>query len=154
VLYFVGQIYPLIKKKFPDVSLAGVGKGPSTAVRDLSRQDPSITVTGFVDDIKPYIEESEVVVVPLRIGSGTRLKILEAMAMAKAIVSTAVGAEGLHVTDGKNIMLADTPEMFAAKVTSVLGDPRLRQSLESEACWLVEQEYAWDVIGRKIKELL
>ena len=114
-LYFVKEIYPLIKSALPDVRFNIVGSSPAESVKALAGADPSVNVTGYVENVRPYIYESRVFVVPLRIGGGTRLKILEAMAMGKAVVSTSVGCEGLDVTDGENILVADDPADFARK---------------------------------------
>jgi len=170
VLYFIKEIYPLIKSAHEHKSTraqetAGahvrmcscapvrfiiVGKGPSQEIRDLAAQDPSITVTGFVDKVEPYVMDAKVFVVPLRIGSGTRLKILEAWAMGKAIVSTSVGCEGLDARDGENILIADTPDEFARKTVEVLGDDDLRRRLEAGGRKTVEEKYSWDKIGELI----
>ena len=103
------------KKKYPEVKMTFVGTAPPKEIAEAAKTDGQVRVTGFVDDIRPYIDEAAVMVVPIRIGSGTRLKILDAMAMGKAIVSTSVGCEGLNVNDGKDIVIADDPEDFADK---------------------------------------
>lgn len=151
VLYFVKEIYPLVKKALPAVSFTIVGKGPSNEIKKLSQQDASITVTGFVDEVKPYILETEVFIVPLRIGSGTRLKILEAWAMGKAIVSTSIGCEGLDYTDKKDLMVADFPRVFAERIILLLKDNAIKTTLEYNGRKLVEKKYSWDVIGETIK---
>jgi glycosyltransferase involved in cell wall biosynthesis len=96
-----------------------------------------------VEDIRPYLDEAEVCIVPLRVGSGTRLKIFEAMSMGKAVVSTTLGAEGLPVVNGKNVLIADTAEAFAAAVIKLMNDAALRKQLEDAARTLVEREYSW-----------
>lgn len=133
VLYFWREICPLIRRQKPDVEFIFVGTAPPREIADAAAADLRVKVTGFVDDIRTYVDEARVVVVPIRIGSGTRLKILDAMGMGKAIVSTSVGCEGLLVEHGKNILVADTPESFADEVISVLGDEDLRESLERHA---------------------
>jgi len=100
-----------------------------------------------VDDIRPYVHGAKVYIVPLRIGSGTRLKLLEAMAMGKAIVSTTIGAEGLPVQHGKNIVLADDPHTFARDVVTLLRENELRQEFEENARALVERDYSWRKVG-------
>jgi glycosyltransferase involved in cell wall biosynthesis len=105
-------------------------------------------VTGFVDDIRPYIDEAAVMVVPIRIGSGTRLKILDAMAMGKAIVSTSVGCEGLNVTHGRNILIADNPDDFAKKTIELIKNPDKRIDLGKNAIELAKS-YDWDLIGER-----
>ena len=133
VLYFWREIYPLIRQRNPDATFIFVGTAPPREIVDAATGDLRVKVTGFVDDIRTYVDEAQVVVVPIRIGSGTRLKILDAMAMGKAIVSTSVGCEGLAVEHGRNIVVADTPDSFANGVLSVLADKNLRESLELNA---------------------
>lgn len=119
-----------------------VGTSPPREIVEGAKANDGVKTTGFVDDIRPYVEQAAVFVVPIRIGSGTRLKILDAMAMEKAIVSTSVGCEGLRVTNGENILIADTPEDFADRVVKVLTDDGMRQKLEENARRLAK-EYDW-----------
>jgi len=148
VLYFWKDIYPILKKKYPQVKMTFVGTAPPKEIADAAQEDPQVKATGFVDDIRPYIDEAAVMVVPIRIGSGTRLKILDAMAMGKAIVSTSVGCEGINVSDGKNIVIADNPEDFASKTIKLLKNPDTRINLERNAIELVKT-YDWNLIGEK-----
>ena len=148
VLYFWKDIYPILKKKYPQVKMTFVGTAPPKEIADAAQKDPQVKATGFVDDIRPYIDEAAVMVVPIRIGSGTRLKILDAMAMGKAIVSTSVGCEGINVSDGKNIVIADNPEDFASKTIKLLKNPDTRINLERNAIELVKT-YDWNLIGEK-----
>lgn len=145
--YFVEQILPAVKRALPDVTLTVVGRNPHPGLVELSRSDPSITVTGRVDDVRPYIERAAAYIVPLRIGGGTRLKIYEAMAMGKAIVSTSIGAEGLPVRDGAEILLADTAEDFADSVIKVLTDEQLAGDLRMCAAAMVHEHFGWDRIA-------
>lgn len=110
----------------------------------------NVEFTGFVDDLRPLVREAAVYVVPLRCGSGTRLKVLEAMAMGKAIVSTPIGAEGIELRDGENALLADDPRDFAAAVRRLLDDPGLRRRLGSAARRTAERLYGWDAIGERL----
>jgi len=150
LIFFLKEIYPLIKNKVPEVNFWIVGKGPTEIIKRFAEQDKSITVTGFVDDVRPYMLQSQVFVVPLRIGSGTRLKILEAMAMGKAVVSTTIGCEGLAVKDEENILVADKPDVFAEKVVTLLQNTERTKALESAGRCVVEKEYSWDAIEEKI----
>lgn len=145
--YFAAEIYPLIKVKIADVHFSIIGKNPAPSVKALAQTDPSITVLGYVDDIAAHICEGAVFVVPLRIGSGTRLKILEAMALGKAIVSTTIGCEGLDVTNTENILIADTPDDFAAAVIRLLQDPNLRAKLGQNGRKLAEEQYSATKMG-------
>ena len=147
IRYFTEQIMPRIKQSVPGVTLTVVGRDPYPGLVELSKRDPSVIVTGRVDDVRPYMEEAAVYVVPLRIGGGTRLKIYEAMAMEKPIVSTSIGAEGLPVTNGTEILLADTPESFADDVVKLLKDRTLADDVGQRAAARVRKEFGWDTVA-------
>ncbi len=153
VKYFVDDILPLVRNKIPDIEAVFVGRNPPSFISALNERE-GVTVTGSVDDIRPYIEESMVYIVPLRIGGGTRLKILDALAMEKAVVSTSVGAEGLNVTDGKDILLADTPENFAEKIERLINDRDLAEKLGIKGRQLVEQQYGWDRLAERLENFI
>ena len=152
VAFFADEVLPSVQDKVPDVRFSIVGGNPSARVQKLAERD-GIVVTGRVPEIKPYFAEATVFVVPLRIGSGTRLKILEALAMGKAIVSTTVGAEGLDLKDGEEIFIADEPAIFADAVTRLLTDPPLRRRIGENGRARVEQDYDWRSIGGKLHNL-
>jgi polysaccharide biosynthesis protein PslH len=149
--YLCREIWPLVVAALPRAKLRIVGRNPAERVRRLA--GPSVEVTGRVPSVIEHLHEAAVVVVPLRIGGGTRLKIYEAMAAGKAVVSTAVGAEGLDVDHGRNIILADGPREFAQAVWSLLKDENLRQRYERAAAEHIIQ-YDWRVIGRKFEHVL
>ncbi len=153
VLYFSKEILPLIWEKNPQVNFYVVGKSPAPAISNLGLADKRIIVTGRVDDVRPLMDAAQVFVVPLRIGGGTRLKILEAMAMQKAVVSTTIGAEGIQYTDGQNILLADTPENFAQKVLQLLSDPSKRMAMGEAGRKLVCSLYDWNIVGKKLNSI-
>ncbi|MBD3332542.1 glycosyltransferase [candidate division GN15 bacterium] len=153
VKHFMQEIQPLVTRRYPEAMISFVGRNPSEQVLAYDK-DPRARVTGTVDDVRPYIAESEVYVVPLRIGGGSRLKILEALAMQKAVVSTSVGAEGLEVTPGENILIADTPEEFANQIGRLLNDSELRASLGKKGRELVTKRYGWDILARKLERFL
>jgi len=148
VLYFWKDIYPILRRKYPEIKMTFVGTAPPKEIADAAQKDGQVKVTGFVDDIRPHIDEAAVMVVPIRIGSGTRLKILDAMAMGKAIVSTSVGCEGLNVNDGKDILIADDPEGFSNKTIELLMNADKRVNLEKNAIELAKT-YDWDLITQK-----
>jgi polysaccharide biosynthesis protein PslH len=154
VLYFLRSVLPLIRREIPEVSFTIVGRKPSEKLRAAAAAEPGVQVTGTVDDIRQYVREGSVYVVPLRIGSGTRLKIFEAMAMGKAIVSSTLGAEGLPISDGRNISIADGPEQFSSKVCQLLRDPEARRGLGSAARQLVEQHYSWSSVAAEFNDVL
>ena len=134
-------------------ALTVVGRNPYPSLLELSRRDASVVVTGRVDDVRPYMERAAAYVVPLRIGGGTRLKIYEAMAMEKAIVSTTVGAEGLPVTDGKELRIADTPETFAAAVIDLLTNREAAEQLGQDAARVVRERFGWDGVAKRFAEI-
>ena len=147
IRYFTEQIMPRIRQSVPDVSLTVVGRDPYPALLELSKRDPSVIVTGRVEDVRPYMEEASVYIVPLRIGGGTRLKIYEAMAMEKPIVSTSIGAEGLPVTNGTEILLADEPQPFADSVVKLFKDKNLADEIGQRAAARVRNEFGWDTVA-------
>ena len=154
IFYFTDAILPLIREHSPEVFLDVVGRNPSRKLQALAESEKSIRLTGWVDDIRPFVGRGSVCIVPLRIGGGTRLKIFEAMAMGKAVVSTSVGAEGLAVRSGENIVLADTPNDFAQAVISLLRDPGRRQQLGAAARTLVQKHYSWTIVANDFARAL
>ncbi|OED37049.1 hypothetical protein AB833_25045 [Chromatiales bacterium (ex Bugula neritina AB1)] len=153
IIWFHRNVWPLLKEKQPDATLCIAGKGPPTEIRQLAADDGSITVTGAVDDMRDYYAEATVVIVPLRVGGGTRLKILEGMAMGKAIVSTTVGAEGISHTDGKDILLRDTPKEFCEAVSELINDRDRRALMEAAGRTLVETQYDWKAVVSKLCDI-
>jgi sugar transferase (PEP-CTERM/EpsH1 system associated) len=153
MLFFCRDILPLIRAQEPDVQLTIVGRAPTPAVKQLAEQ-AGVHVTGRVDDVRPYMREAAVYIVPLRIGGGTRLKIFEAMAMGKAVVSTTVGAEGLPVNHGEHVLLADEPVAFTRAVVGLLRDVSRRHQLESAARALVVEKYDWSAVAGELETAL
>lgn len=149
--WFCGEILPKIKERESNINLTIVGARPTPEVRALA-SDPAVTVTGSVPDVRPYGQDCGAFIVPLRSGSGMRVKILNALAMGLPTVSTTVGAEGIDVTDGENILLADTAEGFAAATLRVLSDPALAARLAHNGRQLMEQRYGWDAIGMQLRQ--
>jgi glycosyltransferase involved in cell wall biosynthesis len=151
VLHFVNAILPRIRAEIPDATFTIVGRNPTARVRELSSH-AGISVTGTVDDVRPEIAAGAVYVVPLRAGGGTRLKIFEALAMARAVVSTTVGAEGLGITPGRHFVSADEPATFAREVIGLLRDPERRRRIGDTGRSLVETCYSWPTIGRAFEQ--
>ncbi|HET6852845.1 MAG TPA: glycosyltransferase [Pyrinomonadaceae bacterium] len=143
IRYFMREIMPLIKQKVADATLTVVGRNPTPALVELGKSDPSLIITGRVEDVRPYMDNAAAYIVPLRIGGGTRLKIFEAMAMEKAVVSTTIGAEGLPLTDGVELLLADEPAAFADAVVKVLTDSATAAELGQRAASIVRKNYGW-----------
>lgn len=151
--HFCREVLPRIRAEEPDVTLSIVGRAPTPAVHRLAEID-GVEVTGRVDDVRPHIAAAAVYVVPIRIGGGTRLKIFEAMSMAKAVVSTTVGAEGLPVTDERDVLIRDTPQAFASTVVALLRDPARRVHLERAARDLVVAHCDWSAVAEQLDDAL
>lgn len=151
VEYFSRDIWPAILAAFPHARFQIVGRNPHPRVKRLA--SASIEVTGTVPSVSDYLRSATVVVVPLRIGGGTRLKIFEAMAMAKVLVSTSIGAEGLDVTHGRNLLIADDAESFTAGILQLLREPALRRTYEQNAAALAAR-YDWSQIARSFADVL
>ncbi|HEX6643191.1 MAG TPA: glycosyltransferase, partial [Gemmatimonadales bacterium] len=152
ILWFVDEILPRVRARVPGATLTVVGRNPPARIRSIAERDPFVRVTGTVPDVRPYIERSGVFVVPLRIGGGTRLKIFEAMGMERAVVSTTVGAEGLPVTDGEEIVLADEPDAFAGAVVGLLEAPDRAARIGASAAQLVRSSFGWDRVAEIFAE--
>jgi sugar transferase (PEP-CTERM/EpsH1 system associated) len=146
MVYFLSEIFPLIQKEIPESKLKITGKTDGVAVEQLPVNE-KVMFTGYVDDIRPLVAASEICVVPLRQGAGTRLKILESMALGTAVVSTTKGAEGLDLQAGVHLLIADNPEAFSDATLKLLNDPQLRSDLEQQARKHIELKYDWKLIG-------
>lgn len=150
-IFFCQEVFPLIKQRVPDAKLLIVGQKPGRAVQALASDD--VTVTGFVESVLPYYQQASVFIVPLRAGGGSRLKILESMALGRPVVSTTLGCEGIDVTRGDNILIADTPDDLAAQVLCLLNDRDLRQRLVANGRRLVETRYDWQIIAQQLVQV-
>jgi glycosyltransferase involved in cell wall biosynthesis len=152
VLWFGLEVLPLIQAQRPGTTFAVVGQRPHPRL-DVLRDKPGITITGYVNDVRPYIAGTTVYVAPLRVGGGTRLKLLEAMTMGKAIISTALGAEGFPVGDGQELMLADEPDIFAEKVIELLSNPGRRRELGDKGQAFAYANYGWDKLVPQLEKV-
>jgi len=150
VTWFARDVLPLIRRKVADATFVVVGREPHPRVQELD-QLPGVAVTGFVPDIRAHIAAAAVYVVPLRMGGGTRLKVLEAMAMRSALVSTRLGCEGFPLTDGEEVLFADDAEAFARAVVELLRDPARRERLGTSGRRFVETYYGWQAIVPRLK---
>jgi polysaccharide biosynthesis protein PslH len=150
VHWFMEQIWPRIAASRPDALCKIIGSRPPRSVTGFA--GPRVTVTGFVPDLRPHLASAAAVVVPLRLGGGTRLKIVEGMAMRKAIVATTLGAEGIEAVPGRDLLIADEPERFAASVVRVLQEPGLADRLGDAARQLAVARYAWTAAGAALDE--
>jgi len=150
VTHFIDHVFPLIKQRRPQVKFRILGPGAPESV--LARQGNGVEVLGMVDDVAPHIERASAVVVPLRLGGGTRLKIVEAMAKGKPVISTRLGAEGIDVTHDENVLLADEPQDFAEQVERVLQSPELAARIARGGRKLVEDRYSWRSITEGLEK--
>lgn len=147
-MYFINDILPRIKKNIPDCHFTVVGRNPSPLLQKLAEQRSDVAITGWVEDIRPYLWRGAVVIVPIRIGGGTRMKIYEAMAMGKSVVSTSIGAEGLQFNDGKHLFIADTPDTFAETIIRLLQDPQKRDRIGEAASNFVRDHFSWERVAK------
>ncbi len=152
MLWFCDNVLPEILGQRPETRLAIVGQKPHPRL-DCLRQQAAITITGFVDSVSPYIAEAKVYIAPFRIGGGTRLKLLQALAMGKAIVSTQVGAEGFDLISGQNIILVDDPQQMAQEILLLLYDPARRLALGHQAQQIVAKYYDWQTLIPQMEAL-
>ena len=152
VLFFYRQVFPAVLKSCPEARLVVVGKNAQDDILAL-RKDRAVIVTGYVDDVRPYLREAAVVICPVRFGAGTRIKILEAMAMGRAVVSTAVGCEGLGVVAGEAIMIANEPGEMAEAIVDLLEDREKSRRIGLQAAETVKRMYDFTVIGQQLEKL-
>jgi len=153
VLWFTQQILPLIRRDIPAAQLHVIGRNPTPKIHELASQNPAVTVTGFVPDLRPALAAAAVYVCPLRLGAGLKNKVLEAMAMGLAIVTTTEGASGNAGRDGQHFLVANDPAKFAAAVVTLLRDPQRREQLGAAARQLVSETYSWERAGEAFHKL-
>lgn len=152
VLFLLRDIWPAIKKRVPDVTLDIIGTGAPLSVVELARQREGVTVHGFVSDIRPLVDAAAIFVCPIRDGGGTKLKVLDAFAMAKCVVAHPIACEGIDVTDGGDVVLAESGPEFAQRIASLLSDDERRIAIGAAARELVASRYAFDAIGRRLEQ--
>lgn len=153
VRYFFDEMYALLQQRVPNVRVLIVGQNPTAEVRALSERYPNVVVTGRVPDVRPYLAQAHVLIVPLRLGGGTRLKIVEAMAAGVPVVSTSVGAQGLlDVANEGALALADTPETFVEAVVRLLQMPDKAAEMAQKARRIAEERYSWRKLGADFAE--
>ena len=153
ILYFENSILPIISRAIPECTLTVVGRNPAPQLRQLEQRNSRIKITGRVEDIRDYVSRASAYIVPIRIGGGTRLKIYEAMAMGKPVISTSVGAEGLPLCDGEELLIADEPESFARAVVQVLMDAKLANRLGERARAVVCEKFGWEHAANRFAEI-
>jgi len=153
VLWFANKVYPLIQTRLPDVKLYLIGSRPTRAIRQLADRDPNIVVTGYIEELDPYLEQSAVMIAPLHFGSGMRVKVLDALARGMPLVSTSFGCQGINVTHDENILIADRPADFAAMVQKVIQDRDFADRLAANGRRLIETEYDWRIVYRALDKV-
>lgn len=152
--WFFAEVLPRIRAKRPDCRIAVVGRNPPPSLTAQVAGDPHITITGTVPDVRPYLWQSAVSIVPLRVGGGTRLKIFEAMAAGTPVVSTTIGAEGLPLEHGQTIRIGDTAEDFSTNCLQLLDNPAEREALSERGLALIRARFSWDQVTHQFEEAL
>lgn len=154
VEYFLSEVFPLIRQKLPGATFTIAGRSPDARVLKAVQGHTGVSVTGKVEDMRPYLWGSKISVVPIRIGGGTRLKIYECMAAGVPVVSTTVGAEGLRYKDGEDIILADDASSFAEACIRLLSDDTGRRSIAHNALERAQKECSWAAVSREFEAIL
>jgi glycosyltransferase involved in cell wall biosynthesis len=154
LLWFYQSIWPIIKQSLPFLKLIVLGSGKPTAEIEALQQDKDLWFTGRVPDVKEYYEKAALSVVPLKSGSGTRLKILEALNLGVPVISTTKGAEGIDYTASEDLVIADSEADFAKEVIQVITHIETRMDLQRKGRALIEKKYDWDMIGKKIESFI
>ncbi len=151
--FLVDEIFPLVRTEVPNVKLTVIGRSPTKKLLQLEKTNENVKVLGYVDDVRTAIGEAAVYIAPIRSGGGTKLKILNALSMAKPVVTTTIGAEGIEVKDNEHLLIADDPELFAKKTVELLRDPVRAKKLGENGRRLMLEKYDWDIIGEKMNEI-
>jgi glycosyltransferase involved in cell wall biosynthesis len=152
IMQFCKNVWPLVKEIFPNMRFSIIGNNPPQKLLQMARNDERIEVLGYVDDVRPYFAGATMSICPVRDGGGTRLKILDAMAMGMPIISTTIGCEGIDVSPGKNVLIADTPEEFVESIRKLNNDVMLREHISNFARITAENKYSWNIIGQKLNK--
>ena len=152
--FLLDEVWPLLLRARPGVRAVIIGRNPPAALAEKIRtRGLAVTLTGFVDDIRPHVAAANVYVIPLFVGSGTRIKAFEAMAMGRAVVSTGLGVEGLDVRDGAEFLQADDADTFAGAVLRLLADAQLRTGMAAAARRLMEQRFSWSHVAGQFEAI-
>ena len=146
VNYFIKKIWPLIYAHLPQTTITFVGHSPTPEILSAARENPNIRTQGYVEDIRPFVDAAEVFVAPLRSGSGTKIKVLNAMSQGKSVVTTTVGAEGIAATPNREIFIADNPRVFASQVVFLLNNPEVTKEVGLAARRAIERNYDWNIL--------
>ncbi|MFZ3137578.1 MAG: glycosyltransferase family 4 protein [Thermodesulfovibrionales bacterium] len=153
MIFFCEQVWPHLKKYYPNISLTILGKNPSGHLRRIVSNDNNIHLIGHVQDVRPYVRKARIFVCPIRDGGGTRLKILDALSQGIPIVSTEIGCEGINLKHGEHVLFANTPEDFLKNISALLSDLTLANKLSEHGRRFVEEHYSFDLIGSRLSSL-
>jgi glycosyltransferase involved in cell wall biosynthesis len=151
VLLMADSVWPELVKVMPEARLTIVGASPPQSILDLAARDRRVTVTGFVEDVRPYMERAQIYLCPMRDGGGTRLKILDALAMGVPIVATQMALEGIDVVPETDVLVANEPGEFVRQIVRLVGDQALWDQLRVNGRMFVERHFAWPVIRREME---
>lgn len=150
ILYFIKEVWPELVRECPSVKLTVVGAHSPKELIRLASRDGRLQITGFVEDIRPYFRKADMVICPIRDGGGTRLKILDAMAMGKPIITTSIGCEGIDVIPGRDVVIADTAHEFVVQIKSLMANPSMKAQLSSGVRRIAERKYSWTAISNRL----
>ena len=150
--WFVNDLWPVLTARALVDRATIVGRSPSPALLQGAAADPRLVAAGFVDDVRPHVARAAIFICPMRVGGGTRLKILDALAMGRVLVSTAVGVEGIPVVDGEHFLRAETPDEFASQIARAAADRELRERLSGAGRALVERDFGWTRLGERLHD--
>jgi len=153
MLFFADEIWPLLKTKRPTIKMIVVGQSPPKKLLNLHKKDPHFIVTGYVNDVRSYLNKASIYVCPIRDGGGTRLKILDALSSGKPTVATSIAVEGIRITPGENVVIANTPKEFEKEILYLIDNPEKRKQLSTEGRYLTETLYEWSHIGSHLNDL-
>ncbi|VAX32448.1 hypothetical protein MNBD_NITROSPIRAE02-919, partial [hydrothermal vent metagenome] len=151
--FFIEEILPLIQKEIPGVTFTVVGKSPTKKLLHIAKTNKNIEIVGYVEDVRPYICKAAVYIAPIKSGGGTKLKVLNALSLAKPVVTTSVGAEGIEVKDNKHLVIADDPGLFAKRTIELLKEPQNAAKLGENGRRLMVEKYDWGIIGEKMNRI-
>jgi glycosyltransferase involved in cell wall biosynthesis len=153
ILYFMNEAWPALSREFPDATIDILGHNPPEELRQIAARTPQVTVTGFVDDIRPYFQRATAAICPVRDGGGTRIKVLDALAQGKPLVSTSIGCEGIAVVPERDVLVADSAADFVRQLARVFRDPALRQRLAENGRRVTEERYSWDALAAQLVDI-
>jgi len=148
--WFVADLWPVLARQGIVERATIVGRAPTAALLRAAASDARLVAAGFVDDVRPHVARAAIFICPMRVGGGTRLKILDALAMGRVLISTALGVEGIPVVDGEHYLRAETPDDFARQIARVAGDAAMRARLGAAGRALVEREFGWRELGERL----